>query len=459
MGCRQADMSLPELLRPRVAVELSLRPASLQAVTRAADEGRITDTNLYLFGRNATFAQHLYATTGRLRFECPPGDYRLYVVANRHADLGERTEAQLAALTFDYRENYDDLPMSYVGEITVPATTETLTLPPVEVRRRVAKVACNISVGANAPDIVLKSVCLCNVPRKGRLFGEGVPPASAADYTVGGYAEISPDAASRHAAVYYIPENRQGSVPGIVTQQQKNLDNAPEHAVFLLIRALRGSRVLDYRVYLGENNTTDFNVRPNTHHTLDICILGDNEVDTRVHGYMLTVWDDLAGGACGGYCPVDPQRSLYIAVEGNASRFALSGVLEVSEGDTESLEFHRIGTGSYFDFEVWEPQGESYYELSYFPQRIIADNDRLSYTVTVADEYGFSQSYDFSHRYANEVRAYVKYGNVPNGAGGVTVSGALASEKIGTTQNVRAMCSGQGCTLRAVPAEGYKFAG
>lgn len=65
-------MSLPELLRPRVAVELSLRPASLQAVTRAADEGRITDTNLYLFGRNATFAQHLYATTGRLRFECPP---------------------------------------------------------------------------------------------------------------------------------------------------------------------------------------------------------------------------------------------------------------------------------------------------------------------------------------------------------------------------------------------------
>lgn len=132
------------------------------------------------------------------------------------------------------------------------------------------------------------------MPRKGRLFGEGVPPASAADYTVGGYAEISPDAASRHAAVYYIPENRQGSVPGIVTQQQKNLDNAPEHAVFLLIRALRGSRVLDYRVYLGENNTTDFNVRPNTHHTLDICILGDNEVDTRVHGYTLTVWDDLA---------------------------------------------------------------------------------------------------------------------------------------------------------------------
>lgn len=81
-----------------------------------------------------TFAQHLYATTGCLRFECPPGHYRLYVIANRHADLGELTEAQLAELTFDYRENCADLPMSYAGDITVPAASGTLTLPTVEVR-------------------------------------------------------------------------------------------------------------------------------------------------------------------------------------------------------------------------------------------------------------------------------------------------------------------------------------
>lgn len=452
-------MPSSEHLQQTVAVCLSVRPASLQIVTRAADEERITDTNLYLFGRNTTFAQHLYATTGRLRFECPPGHYRLYVVANRHADLGELTEAQLTELTFDYRENCADLPMSYAGDITVPAASGTLTLPTVEVRRRVAKIVCNLSVGASAPDIVLKSVCLYSVPRKGVFFGDKAPSDLDSDYTVGGYADIASDSASCHSAVFYIPENRQGSVSGITTQQQKNRDNAPAHATFLLIRALRGDRVLDYRIYLGENNTSDFNVRANTHHTLDISLLGDNEVDTRVHGYTLTVWDDLESDACGGYCPVDPQHSLYIAVEGNAAGLAFSGELEVSDGDTESLEFHRIGSGSYFDFEVWEPQGESYYEMSYFPQLVTEDNDQLSYTVTVTDEYGFSRSYDFSHRYANEVRAYVKYGNTPNGAGSVTVSGALATEKLGTTQNVRAMCSGQGCTLRAVPADGYKFAG
>lgn len=171
--------------------------------------------------------------------------------------------------------------------------------------------------------------------------------------------------------------------------------------------------MLDYRVYLGENNTTDFNVRPNTHHTLDICILGDNEVDTRVHGYTLTVWDDLAGGACGGYCPgsirsgrsTSPSKAMPPALRSPGS-WKYRKATRSRWSSTASVR------GSYFDFEVWEPQGESYYELSYFPQRIMADNDRLSYTVTVADEYGFSQSYDFSHRYANEVRAYVKYGNV-----------------------------------------------
>ncbi len=458
-ACRDTDPLPPDAPDRTVTVELSVRAEALRTVTRTTDEEAIRDLNLYLFSRDNGFSLHRYGSATRLQFECPPGDYRIYVVANRHADLGDVSESQLAALTFDYRENDADLPMSYAGEVTVTATAGRLTLPAVEVRRRVAKVACNISVGRQAADIELKSVCLYNIPRKGRMFGDGIPPASAADYTVEGHAEISPDAASRHTAVFYIPENPQGTVPAITDQRQKNCDNAPAYATYLMIRAVRGERVLDYRVYLGENNTSDFNVRANTHHTLDIVLLGDNEVDTRVHGYTLTVWDDLAGGACGGYCPVDPQRSLYIGIEGNTAGLAFSGELEVSEGDTRSLEFHRIGSGAYFDFEVWTPQGESYYELSYFPQLVTADNDRLSYTVTVADEYGFSQSYDFSHRYANEVRAYVKYGNTPNGAGSVTVSGALASEKIGATQNVRAMCSERGCTLRAIPAAGYKFAG
>lgn len=457
-GCR--DNGLTATVPPRlVKVGATIHPERMPVHTRATDENTIADTNLYLFGRNNTVSLHKYTTGSRVEFECPPGDYMLYVVANRHEDIGTCTEQQLAALTFGYRENPADLPMSYAGEVTIHASNNTVELPAVEVRRQVAKIACNISVAKAVSDISLRSVCLYNVPRQGRFFGDGTPVPDAAGYTIGGYAEIPSGSASRYAAVFYVPENRQGTVAGITSQRDKNRDNAPEHASYLMIRAVRGEKVLAYRVYLGENNTSDFNVRGNTHHTLDIAILGDDEVDTRVCGYTLSVWDDLAEDACGGYCPVDPQRSLYIAVEGNRDEIALSGEMEITGGDTECVEFHRIGSGSYFDFEVWKLRGESSYEMSYFPEIVTQYNDLLCYTVTVQDEYGYGQSYDFSHRYANEVKAYVKYGTVENGQGSVTAAGALASEKIGTTQNLRVMCAAAGCTLTAAPAAGYRFAG
>ena len=73
----------------------------------------------------------------------------------------------------------------------------------------------------------------------------------------------------------------QGSVPPITDQRQKNKDNAPDNASYLLIRALAGNKVLTYTVFLGENNTSDFNVRANVQYRFNISILGNNEVDTR----------------------------------------------------------------------------------------------------------------------------------------------------------------------------------
>lgn len=81
----------------------------------------------------------------------------------------------------------------------------------------------------------------------------------------------------------------QGTVPSITDQRAKNADNAPENASYLLIRAVRGAKALAYYVYLGENNTSDFNVRANTHYRFNISILGDSEVDTRVSSYELNV--------------------------------------------------------------------------------------------------------------------------------------------------------------------------
>ena len=102
-------------------------------LTRATDEDVVTDVNLYLFGRNNTVSLHKYTTGSRVEFECPAGDYMLYVVVNRHEDLGACREQQLAAQTFGYRENPADLPMSYAGEVTILSLIHIYTqLPDIE---------------------------------------------------------------------------------------------------------------------------------------------------------------------------------------------------------------------------------------------------------------------------------------------------------------------------------------
>ena len=101
------------------------------------------------------------------------------------------------------------------------------------------------------------------------------------------------DGQGRYTDELYMPQNCQGIVASVTDQRLKDADHAPQYATYLMIRAVRENKVLEYRVYLGENNTTDFNVRRNTRYSLDITIEGESEVDTRVQCYTLDVYDDL----------------------------------------------------------------------------------------------------------------------------------------------------------------------
>ena len=47
--------------------------------------------------------------------------------------------------------------------------------------------------------------------------------------------------------------------------------------------------MLDYYIYPGGNNTSNFDIRANTHYRLDIMIRGDAEVDTRIRAYTVEV--------------------------------------------------------------------------------------------------------------------------------------------------------------------------
>lgn len=90
----------------------------------------------------------------------------------------------------------------------------------------------------------------------------------------------------RTAGTAYLFENLQGSVDTITDQKDKCPENAPACATYLRILAERSTdkALVEYIVYPGENNTSDFNVRRNTWHNLEL-VTGAKEIDNRVLVY------------------------------------------------------------------------------------------------------------------------------------------------------------------------------
>ena len=426
----------------------------LRLATRATDEEAIRDINLYLFGRSNGQSLHFYSRSALVRFECLPGEYDLYVAANLGADLGERSVQQLRTYTIKWQEEYATLPMSAVMTVAIAPDKGTVTLPTLSVRRTVAKIAYNIRVADKVPDLELYSVQLFSIPVRTGLFAAAASAStSEKDFTDAPLVEL-PDAARRSCSgVQYLFENPQGTVPSITDQRDKNADNAPACASYLMIRATRGSRILDYRIYLGENNTTDFNVGRNTAHTLDITISGDNEVDTRVLGYTLSVTDDFESNRIGSYCVLPFNASLYVNIERAESEPTLTGELELLTPTDGTLLVDYEECASRLDLPINRQQGSNYYEVIYYPEPLVtAAHAQLAYEVRVRDSYGYESRRRFEHRFANAL--YV----APPTGGTVTAARALHVEKP-TGGTLRAACYEQGCTLTAKAAAGYRFAG
>ena len=438
----------PDCCRPmKIRVEISVRPDRMITVSRA-DEATIRDLNFYLCDDNGQIVLHRYQTSATLRFECLPGDYRMRIAANLGRDLGDSPASEDFIVT--HADEYDVLPMSYESDVTIsPSPGGVLTLPTVEVRRCVAKVSYAIAV--EPADIELRSVQLLSVPRSTFLFDAAAPSENPDDYK--DCLEVELAGRQAEGDCYLLP-NMQGTVSSITDQRQKNPENAPANASYLLIRAVRGAKVLAYYVYLGGNNTSDFNVRANVHYRLNISILGDKEVDTRVSSYTLRVRDDFDDYNYGGYCLLDGTRYLYIDVDSPDDTVPTRGRLEVLSGDLNWFAFNYGDKGAVHDFDLFDSSGENAYEMEYYTPVYTPENSLLSYRITLTDALGFTQSYDFTHRMANAAIFHT------DGGGSVRVKGALhvETESESPEEQIVALCM-ENCTLTAVPDAGYTFDG
>lgn len=436
-----------------VAVTIPVHLSEQEVILRATDENSIADVNVYLV-QDRSVLLHKYFTSTTVQFEYPAGRYRLYVIANHHADLGDLDFERLRAYTLHHAERYDDLPMTAVADIDIAATGDMQILPPIEVERAVAKVNYNVKVAASCADILLQSVQVMSIPASFRPFDTNAPTD---EYRLGEIIENEAHICAMSGSFYMLP-NLQGTVQGITSQQQKNPQTAPANASCIRIRAIRNNEVLDYSVYLGENETSDFNVRSNTAHTLDITILNAEETDVRMHKYTVDI-----------VCQVseEPQNGVYMdfspimlttTLQGQTEDTGLYCELKINDGERRSFRVDGNGIqGSATPLELQTVQGVNRYKLEYSPYILTNDNAVLSFTVDIYDKHGFVLSKDFTYRYASKiVQVYTKWFNGGQDLGVIWSPDAVKCIRKTTISSVYYLfyCADE-CTIVAEPREGY----
>ena len=285
-ACSDADIELNPATQAKQQLAMTFRCGAMSPTRAATNDTRIDDINLYLFPVNGGQARHVYIAPVRpVVLELPKGDYTLYAIANLGHDAGERTQDFVRSLRVE-REPAAladaPFPMSAQQAVTVRGDTQIA----VSLVRAVAKVNFSYTVAADfAKSFHVKSVQLRSIPCSATFFGSSRAENSE---TVADMPPVE-TSATAYAATCYLLENRQGEVAGIGSQQQKDQTRAPEHASYIAIAGEADGTQVVYRIYLGENNTTDFNVGRNRVYNIDARILGLNTVDWRVSTAELTV--------------------------------------------------------------------------------------------------------------------------------------------------------------------------
>lgn len=219
-----------------------------------------------------------------------PDTYRIYVVANAGRNLGQMGEAELLRYVTPVTapEGFvqgDAMFLSGMQTLTVsgPATCRLV------LRRLAAKIDLNVRI-----DDALEGACLVhvlpgNAPSTCAAFGENRLTAQGPQLEFP-YADLTPGALRTFSTSYYQYENLAGNVASITDPADRIDGKAPAMASYVSIRVRKDGALYDYKVYLGDNATTDFNVRRNTSYRYEIVIEGVNAADLRISSTEYIFW-------------------------------------------------------------------------------------------------------------------------------------------------------------------------
>lgn len=398
-ACSDADTE-PNPVTQAQQITMTFKCGEMSATRSASSDTRIDDINLYLFPVNSGPAQHIYiAPVQSVTLELPKGDYTLYAIANLGYNAGEQMQDFVQALRVEWNPlplTDAPFPMSAEQAISVRGDTQIA----VSLVRVVAKVNFSYTVAADfATTFRVKSVQLRCVPCSATLFGSSRAENSEA------VADMPPveTSAMAYAATYYLLENRQGEVTGIGSQQQKDQVHAPEFATYIAITGEADGIKVVYRIYLGENTTTDFNVGRNRVYNIDARILGMNTIDWRVSTAELFVAPFAASHAPGEYATTelqltstnDPNNAYYLSYHIDAG----TGIVTIDGEERQPNTIYPFFSGN----------GTLTADISYTQ----AGPGDVLLRLTVTDKYGFSMQRELATVYKNPelTLTYTQQGN------------------------------------------------
>ena len=219
-----------------------------------------------------------------------PGTYRIYAVANTGGTLGQMGEAELLALCTPVTGHDDFIKngamcLSGMQTLTVSGPTSCRLV----LRRAAAKIHMAVRFGKQMENARIVHVVPCNAPACGRPF-EGNRLAASdpqLEFPCNDFTDVN---LQEYDFTYYQYENLAGMNPRITDSRERTDELAPELASYVSIRVLKSGVFYDYKVYLGGNATTDFNVRRNTVYNYDVTIVGTNPDDLRVSTTEIVFW-------------------------------------------------------------------------------------------------------------------------------------------------------------------------
>ena len=460
-SCIKDEMEECPSCKDKVRFSLQVREEGVQYVTRATDERTVRDVNLFLYDpRGMLPDRHFYVESGTVECSVLPGSYEAYAVANVHRDMGTMTREQLFAVQLPSLTKYVMLPMSGYTTLTVE---DRMSAPVITVRRTVAKIICNISIDpAVVYALKLQSVQIMNAAATTMLFEE---KQIAKNFITMNSAAIASSELRSATRMFYLLENCQGDVPSITTQQQKCAANAPQGATYVRIKAQKDGLQMTYDVYLGENNTSNFDVRRNSVQTLDIRIKGDNEVDARIHSFEVKISDDLPDadfGRTADRCIYEPGKSLSIAVTNREKAGSLSAKIRLVQGQVGAFSANRQMVASAVTVPLDDPSGIYEIPIGYVARPVYnASNSRLVYEVTVSNTDGYSYTKTFTRDFYNLLTVYTYWTGRDNTAGRLEGVTAVAEIKTwaGPAFYTRLLSLDDGPTMPVVVNDGFAFKG